>query len=166
MTKVVLIAGGNKGDKELLAARYRVLLEERVGKISRLSKIHHTPAWGFESEEEFWNQVVEIESCLSPVELLQKIHLIEAELGRQRDEEAKEKCLKQQRYASRTMDIDILFYGDEIIQSEELQIPHPRIQEREFVLAPLCEILPDLRHPLLGKTVSELMNDLTSDESI
>lgn len=156
MARVVVITGGNRGDVRSLLERAAELLAERVGPIVRASRHYASEPWGFQAEELFWNQVLELQSELGPEELLDVTQGIEAELGRDRLKEGREKLQRGERYASRTMDVDILFYDELVLCSERLQIPHPRIGEREFVLRPLCEILPQLRHPSSGLTVEEL----------
>lgn len=132
------------------------LLEERCGTILKTSGIYETEPWGFECRESFYNQAVVIETPLSPLELLSTVLQIENELGRTRN--------PNQRYSSRSIDIDILFYDSEIIQTENLTIPHPLIRERNFVLIPLNEIVPDFLHPVFKKTVNELL--LSSEDTL
>lgn len=160
MVRVVLIMGGNRGDVKRLPIEAAELIAERVGRVVRSSRCYESAPWGFEAENSFWNQVLEVESELSPRELLDAIHEVEHKLGRDREKEGAEKMQSGQRYASRTMDIDILFYGDELIDSPELQVPHPRMAEREFVLKPLCELMPERRHPLCGRTMQQLWDEL------
>ena len=97
---------------------------------------------------------------LTPHEVLAELQRIERELGRNRAAEAVERAATGQRYVSRPIDIDILLYDDEVLSSPELTIPHPGIAEREFVLTPLCEVLRDGRHPVLGRTMGELRDNL------
>jgi len=124
------------------------LINEKVGKITRQSHIYETEPWGFESSDLFWNQVLELAVLISPQEVLNSTQQIEHQLGRTR---------AAQHYDSRIIDIDILFYGDQIISLENLTIPHPRIQDRKFALVPLNEIAPDLIHPALQKSISQLL---------
>jgi 2-amino-4-hydroxy-6-hydroxymethyldihydropteridine diphosphokinase len=120
------------------------MIAEKIGRITKASSIHKSEAWGFEPEKEeermFLNQVLVVETALTPRETLQKVHETEAALGRDREAEKTEKARTGQRYAARPIDIDILFYDNETIDEPDLQIPHPRIAEREFVLAPLREL--------------------------
>lgn len=160
MKRVVLITGGNRGDVEHLPMQAAELIAKRVGRVVRTSHCYESAPWGFEAENCFWNQVLVVESELSPRELLDAIHEVEQKLGRDREKEGAEKAQRGQRYASRTMDIDILLYGDEVIDLPELQVPHPRIEEREFVLKPLCELMPERRHPRCGKTMQQLWDEL------
>lgn len=148
MSKVYLLLGGNMGNKQLVFVQAADLLRERVGKITRRSAIYETEPWGFESSDMFWNQVLELETDISAQKVLQKTLQIEHELGRTR---------KTNQYDSRVIDIDILLYDDQIIGMPELVIPHPRIQERKFVLVPLNELVPDLIHPGLQKSIYQLL---------
>ncbi|HKK40919.1 MAG TPA: 2-amino-4-hydroxy-6-hydroxymethyldihydropteridine diphosphokinase [Bacteroidales bacterium] len=148
MVTTYLGIGTNKGDRRKNLTDALSLLEEKAGLITRSSSVYETEPWGFESEQFFLNMVVQVETELSPPELLDAVHGIEAELGRKRG---------KTRFVSRVMDIDILFYGDEVISTEVLVVPHPLISERKFVLVPLAETDPSLLHPIIKKTVSEIL---------
>jgi len=148
MIKLYLLLGGNLGDKSQVFKETTKLINEKVGKITRQSHIYETEPWGFESSDLFWNQVLELAVLISPQEVLNSTQQIEHQLGRTR---------AAQHYDSRIIDIDILFYGDQIISLENLTIPHPRIQDRKFALVPLNEIAPDLIHPALQKSISQLL---------
>jgi len=150
MNKLYILLGGNLGDKRKIFTDSIALLTEQLGSITAQSAIYETEPWGFESEDLFWNQVLEINCQLSPIEVLKKTQQIEAVLGRTRE---------KQQYASRLIDIDILFYGDQILALENLTVPHPRIQERKFVLVPLNEIAPEFIHPVYQKSISQLLNE-------
>ena len=150
MIKLFVLLGGNLGDKPKLFSETRDRLNQIVGTITRESSIYETEPWGFESENNFWNQVLEISTSLGAEEVLQKTQAIELESGRIR---------KSGKYESRCMDIDLLFYGDQIISLENLIIPHPRIQERKFVLIPLVEIASNLKHPVIMKSIGQLLNE-------
>ena len=150
MIKLYLLLGGNLGNKQQVFAEARTRLEKHVGPISVHSAIYETEPWGFESEDLFWNQALELKTTLSPEEVLKQTQLIELELGRIR---------KEKQYDSRIIDIDILFFGDQIIKTANLTVPHPRIQERKFALVPLCEIAADFIHPLFQKSIRELLNE-------
>lgn len=152
MEKVYLLLGGNLGDKKQLFEETVKLMNERIGKITQQSQIYETEPWGFESSDLFWNQVLEISTSLLPEEVLQQTQQTEIELGRIR---------KSNQYDSRIIDIDILLYGNVIIQLPNLIIPHPRIQERKFALVPLNEIVPELKHPVFQKTIRQLLNECT-----
>lgn len=160
MARVVLLTGGNVGDvKERLRSAQR-LINSRIGAVLRCSHCYESAPWGFETAQPFINQVLVSETDLAPHEVLAEVLRIERELGRNRAAEAVEKAATGQRYVSRPIDIDILLYGDEVIGTSDLTIPHPGIAEREFVLTPLCEVLRERRHPVLGLTMGELRDNL------
>jgi len=152
MTMLYLLLGGNIGDKERIFSEARTSLCTRVGEIRLQSAVYETEPWGFESPDLFWNQALEISTSLSPEEVLVQTQQIEHDLGRIR---------KESQYSSRVIDIDILFYSDQIINRTNLIIPHPRIQERKFALMPLCEIVPDLIHPVFHKSIRQLLEKST-----
>lgn len=150
-SQLILSLGGNQGDikKTFLSAKNSITQE--VGEIVKESSIYQTQAWGVENQPDFLNQVVIVETKLSPTTILEKCLAIEMELGRKR----------MKRWRERTIDIDLLFFNSEIIQTENLQIPHPRISERNFILHPLAEIIPEFIHPILNKSISQLKIDCT-----
>ena len=152
MIKLYILVGGNLGDKQLIFSEARAMLSQQVGTITNQSAIYETEPWGFESTDIFWNQAIEISTDLSPEEVLPQTQQIEQALGRIR---------KANQYNSRTIDIDILFYDDQIIQTKNLVVPHPRIQERKFALAPLSEINPELIHPIFLKNIQQLLEECT-----
>ena len=153
INRAILSIGGNLGNRVENISRSIDYIERRIGKIVRRSSIYESEAWGFESEHRFLNMVVVVETLLPPESLLQKAHAIENVLLRQRTGTG---------YTSRTMDIDILFFNNEIINTPTLTIPHPRLHERRFVLLPLHEILPDMVHPVFQKSVGELLKEITT----
>lgn len=160
MARVVLLTGGNVGDVKMRLRSAQQLVNRRVGAVLRCSHAYRSEAWGFESEQPFFNQALLVSTDLTPEQVLAEVQRIERELGRNRAAEAVEKARTGRRYVSRPIDIDILFYDDEVIRTPDLTIPHPGIAEREFVLVPLCEILRDRRHPVLGSTMGELRDKL------
>lgn len=157
MTKLYILLGGNLGDKQLIFSETRKRLAGQLGRISRQSAIYETEPWGFESADMFWNQALEIETELVPDEILVRSRNIEHELGRIR---------QKNQYGSRVIDIDILFYGGQVINQERLTIPHPRIQDRKFVLVPLGEIAPELVHPVFRKTIKQLIEECTDQLAV
>lgn len=147
--KIVLAFGSNLGDREeFILSAYR-LLEEELGELIKKSSFIETSAWGFESDNSFINSVAEFETKKTPYEALEICNKIEKELGRQRNPLHKG-------YQNRTIDIDILFYEDIVLDTPTLKIPHPLIAERDFVLTPLKEILPNLLHPVLKKEIKDI----------
>lgn len=124
-------------------------LEQTVGTIVAKSSLYETAAWGKEDQPDFLNMALCIETSLTPEQLLQATQTIEQHLGRQRDV----------KWGQRTLDIDILFYGSEIVNLPNLKVPHPYIQDRRFALVPLHEIAPQLVHPGLAKTIAALLQN-------
>ena len=156
MHKVYLGIGGNIGNKKSNFKRAFKLIENNLGKIKKKSSLYESSPWGFYAEEYFWNQVLLIETLLQPEELLYEIHKIQNQFTRETNSE---------KYASREMDIDILYFDNITMESDDLIIPHTQIQNRLFVLAPLSEIAPSLKHPILGLSSLELL-DICKDDSI
>jgi 2-amino-4-hydroxy-6-hydroxymethyldihydropteridine diphosphokinase len=157
MSKVTFLIGGNQGDRETLLERACKEIELRIGKMLQVSSIYETEAWGFEAEQSFLNQAVVVETDLLPEEVLRQALNIEAVLGRVRNGSG---------YASRTMDIDVMYIDDKCISTPSLIVPHPRIQERNFVLEPLCEIMPNFVHPILQKTMQELLEKCSDNGKV
>lgn len=156
MKQVYLLIGGNLGNRTENLAQARDLINARCGVIHSASSLYETAAWGKIPQPDYLNQVLLLETRLSPQELLSGILAIEKELGRYRNA----------RYGPRTIDIDILFYEDMILHQENLQIPHPRIAERRFVLTPLHEIAPAFIHPELKKTISWLLENCPDELAV
>ncbi len=148
MIRLYLLLGGNLGDKKKVFEETISRIARRVGTIAAKSIVYETEPWGFESKDMFWNQVIEVLTELSPEQVLLQAQQIEQEMGRIR---------KANQYDSRVIDIDILFYGDRVIDQENLTVPHPRIQERKFALIPLNEIAPGLIHPVFHKSIAQLL---------
>lgn len=145
--------GSNIGNgKELIEQAY-TLLAERIGPITHKSALYTTAPVGFESDNLFTNSAICLQTTLSAIDVLHLTQQIEKELGRMH------KSVNLQ-YADRSMDIDILYYNLEQINQEDLIVPHPRMHTRRFVLEPLCEIAPTLKHPIIGKNTQYLLNQL------
>jgi 2-amino-4-hydroxy-6-hydroxymethyldihydropteridine diphosphokinase len=156
MNQVVFILGGNLGDRLRLIEGSVELMVSHFGPITRKSSIFETAAWGGKSNGNYLNQVLVFNTSFFPEEILDVILEIELKMGRTRGE----------KWGDRTMDIDILYFGNEKFQSERLTIPHPFLQERRFVLEPLAEILPDFVHPVLNKTNLELLENCLDKSSV
>lgn len=154
MHKITILLGSNQGNRKELIMKAIQLLEIKLGKCHKVSSIYESEAWGFEADTAFLNQVLMFDSTLKPEEILQIGLDAEKELGRTRNEGG---------YASRTMDIDLLFYDNQIIEEENLQIPHPRLHLRRFTLEPLVEIMSDFIHPKLKKDMRELLKVCTDN---
>ncbi len=154
---IATILGSNSGDKYQLLKEAAHLLSAS-GKIIQQSSFYETEPWGFESDENFLNQVIIFETPLNPSDFLHRCLEVEKKLGRVRNHNGP-------RYTSRPIDIDILFCDSQIINTPELTVPHPRICERHFVLAPLAEVMPDFIHPGKQKSVLELLS-ICPDHSI
>lgn len=160
MTRVALLLGGNQGDVKRTLQTAQQLINSRVGAVLRCSHRYESAPWGFPAAERFSNQALVVSTDLSPLEVLDACQQIERELGRNRAAEAVEKASSGAAYSSRPIDIDILFYGDEVIDDERLTVPHPLLAEREFALQPLAEIMRRHRHPVTGLTVGEMLDAL------
>ncbi len=148
MERVYVGVGSNLGDRAGFLEKAKSLVNQLPGtRVLRSSSIYETDPVGGPPQGKYLNAVWEIETSLSPHEIKEKLREIEAKLGRKRSFEN----------APREMDLDILFYGCQIIDEEGLRIPHPRLHERLFVLEPLAELAPDLQHPILKRKVEELL---------
>lgn len=149
MNKAYLLTGGNLGDREQNLATARQFIEEQCGQVVKASSIYETAAWGKNDQPPFLNQVLEIETKLTPRQLLKKILAIETKIGR----------IRKEKYGPRLIDIDILLFKDSVYNYPALKIPHPELQNRRFALVPLAEIAPTLMHPIFKKAIAELLAD-------
>lgn len=155
MKKAYIGIGGNLGRRERFIAAAMAGLQS-FGRVSRVSRWYETAAWNMNDAPDFINLVVEIETNLGPESLLEHCLSLERKLGRRRDQRIG--------YASRTIDLDILLYSDEVLALPNLEVPHPGIANRRFVLEPLCDLIPMFVHPVLGKSLVQL-RDESSDHS-
>jgi 2-amino-4-hydroxy-6-hydroxymethyldihydropteridine diphosphokinase len=152
MALAYLGIGTNVGHRELNIENCIVLIRERIGDVKSVSSIYETEPWGVEGQDNYYNIVVEVETSLYPLSLLQSVQEIENDLGR----------IRIEKWGSRIIDVDILFYDYYVFSMDNLIIPHPYITKRNFVLEPLSEISPDLIHPKLRlsiETVKALCED-------
>jgi 2-amino-4-hydroxy-6-hydroxymethyldihydropteridine diphosphokinase len=146
---IFLLLGSNVGKSYDNLRTAIQCIQTDAGVIIKQSSIYQTKAWGKIDQPDFLNQVIQIETNLSPEELLVSVLEIEKKMGRVRNE----------KWGPRIIDIDILFYNQVIISLPQLTIPHPEIAARRFTLSPLAELSPEFLHPLLNKTISELLSD-------
>lgn len=146
MGKAWIGIGTNQGDRKRMVRQALRLLSEVV-RVEAVSRPRRTKPWGVTKQPDFINLAVRVETALPPDSLLEKLLSIETALGRVRAE----------RWGARSIDLDLLFYGKEVINTPRLTLPHPELQRRRFVLEPLCDLDPELVHPLLGKTIRELL---------
>lgn len=147
MNLAYLLIGGNLGDRIKNITSARNYVEKEIGKIINASSIYETASWGIEEQPDFLNQVLFIQTILSAKQVITILLAIENKMGRVRSE----------KNASRIIDIDILFFNNDIINEPSLKIPHPQIQNRKFTLVPLFELAPEYIHPVLQKPIKELL---------
>jgi len=150
MNNVFLLLGSNLGDRNLLLQQAIRHIEEDIGPVIKKSSVYETQSWGKIGEPDYLNRVIEIQTDLQAQAILQKILAIEQTMGRKREE----------KWGSRVIDIDILYYNSAIINEPGLHIPHPELHKRRFTLEPLAEIAPDFIHPVFKKNSSQLKNEL------
>ncbi len=147
LNKVFLGLGSNLGNREENLLMAQKLIEEKVGKVRSKSSIYETAAWGITEQNAFLNQVLEIETVFSPSAVLHLLLKIEKDMGR----------IREIKWGERSIDIDVLYFNNVILSTENLVVPHPFIPERKFVLVPLCEIAPVFIHPKLKQSNLELL---------
>ncbi len=151
MNTAYLLIGGNLGDRAAYLQLAVKHIEALCGKITSSSSIYETAAWGNTNQPAFYNQAIQLMTPMAPEDLLEQLLAIELEMGR----------VRSQKYGPRTIDLDILLIDDKVLDTPNLTIPHPQLQHRRFALLPLTEIAPSLHHPVLDKTVSELLVNCT-----
>ena len=156
MNTVYIQLGSNIGERESFIAKSMEQIEENIGEIITESSIFETTPWENENQNNFLNSVIKIKTTFDAFKVLKKSQEIENNLGRVREE----------KWGKRTIDIDILFYNNEIINTTKLNIPHPLIQKRKFVLVPLSEIAPNYIHPILKKNISTLLSECKDNQKV
>ncbi len=149
MTEVVLHLGSNLGYREINLELALIIISNHIGEIQKQSSVYETAAWGNEQQNDFLNQAFIVTTSLTATEVLAQIQHIESKMGRKREE----------RWGPRLIDIDIIFYGEDIIDIPNLKIPHTQMSKRSFVLQPLLDICPDKIHPKLGKSIRQLAEE-------
>ena len=147
MNTAYLLIGGNLGDRAAYLAEAVNHISLQCGRVSSISSLYETAAWGNTNQPAFYNQAICVETILEPEILLERLLAIETEMGR----------VRAQKYGPRTIDLDILMIDDKVLNTQVLTIPHPELHNRRFALLPLAEIAPLLNHPVLEKSVSELL---------
>lgn len=146
---VYILTGSNKGDREFHLRTAITLLDQEVGKVDQVSGIYTTAAWGDTDQDDFLNQALGLTTLLSPTELLKAIKSIEQQMGR----------TLTRRWGPREIDIDIALYDDLVLESEELNIPHIGLPDRNFALVPLADIAAEEIHPITGKTIAQMLDE-------
>ena len=153
---VYLLLGSNLGDRPSVMREAIRRIAAEVGPVVAESSVYETEPWGFADQPPFLNMVVKAETSLSPEQVLKRILGIEQELGRVRD----------RRWGARLIDIDLLYYGERVVRTPDLVVPHPRLSERRFTLKPLCEIAPDFVHPVFLKSNLRLLESCGDDSAV
>jgi len=195
MRDIFLLLGSNRGDRLKMLEQAKTMIAENCGSIIRISSLYESEPWGFTDDTPFINQVVELETAMNPEELMEQLMAIETKLGRFRIGNWKQEagcrmqdagsCISEpgehescigsvatinrehsKPYSSRTIDIDILFFGQKMIFTEKLMIPHPRLHERRFTLEPMNEIAPGFIHPILKKNINTLLENCTDQHKV
>ncbi|HEX4956751.1 MAG TPA: 2-amino-4-hydroxy-6-hydroxymethyldihydropteridine diphosphokinase [Lacibacter sp.] len=153
MHRAYILLGSNMGKRKTFLTRAKKMMEAEAGTVVQQSSIYETAAWGNTNQKPFLNQVVLLQTKLSPEELMQTLLLIEQHLGR----------IRTQKFGPRTIDLDILFYSNLIVKTKLVTIPHPAMQERRFVLVPLAELAPRKIHPVYKQSITTLLKNCIDD---
>jgi 2-amino-4-hydroxy-6-hydroxymethyldihydropteridine diphosphokinase len=153
MTDVFLLLGSNLGDRQAYLQQAIAHIEQEIAPVVARSSVYETQSWGKTDEPDYLNQVIQLQTNIPAKGILYKILNIEKAMGREREV----------KWGSRIIDIDILFYGSEVINEDQLIVPHPELHNRMFTLAPLAEIAPELIHPVLKKNIAQLKRELKSN---
>jgi 2-amino-4-hydroxy-6-hydroxymethyldihydropteridine diphosphokinase len=156
MENVFLLLGSNLGDRYSILSQAVNYIEGRIGVIQQKSSIYESDPWGFEHKNAFLNQVLVVKTDKTPESVLKLAQDIEVEFGRIRR--------STNEYEGRTIDIDILFYNEKVINKRDLTVPHPLLQDRRFTLQPLVEIASDMIHPVFKKNMKQLLDECPDDQ--
>lgn len=156
MNTAILLIGGNLGDRAGNLQKAVQLIAAEAGEVIKTSALYQTAPWGAVDQPDYLNQALEIRTAMAPLTLLHTLLEIERKIGR----------IRQGKWGSRVIDIDFIFYNDAILSLPDLKLPHPRMQSRQFVLVPLMEIVPDYMHPVLHKTVHQLLQECPDELSV
>lgn len=156
LTSVYIALGSNQGQREVFLQNALQAIFEKIGFITKTSSVYETPAWGFEGEA-FYNACIKVKTRLNAHQVLKALQEIETVLGRTRQHKG---------YQNRTIDLDILFFGEDCIDDNNLKIPHPELSKRDFVLFPLADITPQKKHPILNENIENLRDSLPDTTNI
>lgn len=157
MNSICLLLGSNIENRLLNISKAIVLIEKKIGEIIERSSIYETEPWGFRSKDKFINLALTARTTLKPNEILEHILQIEKELGRKKTRKG---------YESRLIDIDIIFYNSEVVNTKKLIIPHPKLPERKFALIPVNEINSEYVHPVLNQPVNQILANCTDKKKV
>lgn len=156
MNTAYILTGGNLGNRQQNLQTAAMLIEEQCGDIIALSALYETAAWGYTEQPDFLNQVLVLQTQLQPEQLMSELLQIEEKMGR----------IRTVKFGPRIIDIDILLINQLIIKSELLTLPHPALHERRFALTPLQEVASQLQHPVLYKTISQLLHECNDTSNV
>lgn len=151
-----LLLGSNLGDSRKLIDSAIALINNRIGPVKSQSSYYRTAAWGKTDQPDFINIALEIETKFTAAKLLKEVLAIELDLGR----------IRHEKWGARLIDIDIIFYSNDIIEELDLKVPHPEMHNRKFVLAPLNEIAPNYVHPIINRPIEELLSALNDSLAV
>jgi 2-amino-4-hydroxy-6-hydroxymethyldihydropteridine diphosphokinase len=141
--------GSNEGNRLDMIKSAISMIENKIGKVTAKSALYETEAWGLKDQPDFINQAIKVSTTSTAIETLELCKKIEADLG----------GIKKEKWGQRSIDIDLLFWNDSVLKNEKLTLPHPQIENRNFVLIPLMEIAGEYVHPILNKTIEEIFDE-------